>query len=195
MVKIYLGGEAEVRIYEDRVEKIRKPKRYRIRELDEILRKRRTITEAKIISAARRAGVATPIILDVEGDKIVMERIEGIPVRDRISREICREIGKSVAKLHRAGIIHGDITPMNMILKGDKIYFVDFGLSFHDERLEAKGTDIHVFFEALKAGFDNWEELWEGFLEGYKSYEKFEDVMEKFREIELRGRYVERDSH
>ena len=27
--KVYLGGEAEVRIYENVVEKIRKPKRYR----------------------------------------------------------------------------------------------------------------------------------------------------------------------
>ena len=193
MVRIYLGGEAEIRIYDDRVEKIRKTKRYRIKELDEILRKKRTITEAKIISAARKAGVATPIIFDVEDDKIVMERIEGYAIKDVISKEICFEIGRCVAKLHRAAIIHGDLTPMNMILCDGRVYFIDFGLSFYDERLEAKGTDIHVFFEALKAGFDNWEELWESFVEGYKAYEKFEDVMERFREIELRGRYVERD--
>lgn len=63
MVKTYLGGEAEVRIYEDFVEKIRRRKRYRIPELDEEIRKKRTRTEARIISQARRAGVATPIIL------------------------------------------------------------------------------------------------------------------------------------
>ncbi len=193
MVRIYLGGEAEIRIYDDRVEKIRKTKRYRIKELDEILRKKRTITEAKIISAARKAGVATPIIFDVEDDKIVMEKIDGYAIKDAISKEVCFEIGRCVAKLHRAAIIHGDLTPMNMILCDGRVYFIDFGLSFYDERLEAKGTDIHVFFEALKAGFDNWEELWESFVEGYKAYEKFEDVMERFREIELRGRYVERD--
>ncbi len=193
MVEVYLGGEAEVRRYEDVVEKIRRRKRYRIKELDEILRKRRTVSEAKIISAARKIGVPTPIILDVEEDKIIMEKIKGSPVKDVISGDVCFKIGKYVAKLHKAGIIHGDLTPMNMILSNDKIYFIDFGLAFYDERLEAKGTDIHVFFEALKAGFDNWKELWESFVEGYKSYEKFIDVMERFEEIELRGRYVERD--
>ncbi len=194
MVDLFLGGEAEVRIYEDRVEKVRVPKRYRVRELDEIIRRRRTITEARILSAARRAGVATPIVLDVDGDRIVMERIRGTPVKSAMSVEVCREIGRAVARLHSAGIVHGDITPMNMILSGGRIYFVDFGLAFHDERLEAKGVDIHVFYESLKAEFDDWSELWRAFLEGYREYERFEDVMERFREIELRGRYVDRDS-
>jgi len=38
LVKIYLGGEAEVRIYENVVEKIRKSKRYRHPKLDEMIR-------------------------------------------------------------------------------------------------------------------------------------------------------------
>ena len=194
MVDLFLGGEAEVRIYEDRVEKVRVPKRYRVRELDEIIRRRRTITEARILSAARRAGVATPIVLDVDGDRIVMERIRGTPVKSAMSAEVCKEIGRAVARLHSAGIVHGDVTPMNMILSGGRIYFVDFGLAFHDERLEAKGVDIHVFYESLKAEFDDWSELWRAFLEGYREYERFEDVMERFKEIELRGRYVDRDS-
>lgn len=194
MVEVFLGGEAEVRIYEDRVEKIRVPKRYRVRELDEIIRQRRAVMEARILSAARRAGVATPVVLDVDGDKIVMERIHGTPVKKVMNAEICREIGKAVARLHSAGIVHGDITPMNMIVSGGRVYFIDFGLAFHDERLEAKGVDIHVFYESLKAEFDNWKELWKAFLDGYREYQKFDDVMERFREIELRGRYVDKGS-
>lgn len=194
MVEIFIGGEAEVRIYDDRVEKVRVPKRYRVRELDDLLRRKRTIAEAKILSSARRAGVATPVVLDVEEDRIVMERIRGTPVKKVMSMDLCREIGRAVAKLHSAGIIHGDITPMNMILKDDRIYFIDFGLSYHDERMEAKGVDIHVFYEALKADYDNWAELWNAFLEGYREYEKFDEVYERFREIEMRGRYVDRES-
>ncbi len=195
MVKTVLGGEAEVKIHETFVEKERISKRYRIRELDDRLRKKRTTSEAKIISAARRAGVPTPIILDVEDCKIVMERIDGEAVRNVINREIAVKIGKNVAKLHSAGIVHGDLTPMNMILKNDLVYFVDFGLAYYDERIEAKGIDIHVFYEALKADFDNWDELWDGFLKGYSRYEKFDEVIDRFREIEMRGRYVEKSEN
>jgi TP53 regulating kinase-like protein len=189
---IYLGGEAEVRIYKDRVEKIRKAKRYRIPQLDEILRKTRTKTEAKIISIARRSGVPTPIIMDVEGEKIVMERIAGKPVKNIMNSEISREIGRMVAKLHKAGIIHGDITPMNLILSDGKIFFVDFGLAFIEDRIEPKGVDVHVYFESLKASYDNWRELKQAFIEGYAEYRKAEEVLKRTKEIEERGRYVER---
>ncbi len=193
LVRVYLGGEAEVRIYENVVEKIRKPKRYRHPKLDEVLRRSRTRTEAKIISLARRHGVPTPIVLDVEGDKIVMERIKGEPVKNVMSPEISREIGRMVARLHKAGIIHGDITPMNMILSDGRIYFVDFGLSFIEDRVEPKGVDVHVYFESLKACFDDWEKLKEAFIEGYmEEYDKAEEVLERAKEIELRGRYVEK---
>ncbi len=193
LIKVYLGGEAEVRIYENVVEKIRRPKRYRHPKLDESLRRSRTRTEAKIIALARKHGVPTPIILDIDGDKIVMERIKGEPVKNVMSKEISREIGRMVARLHKAGIIHGDITPMNMILSDGKIYFVDFGLSFIEDRVEPKGVDLHVYFESLKAGFDNWEELKEAFIEGYKEeYEKADEVLERAKEIELRGRYIEK---
>ena len=192
LLRVYLGGEAEVRIYENVVVKIRKPKRYRHPKLDEMLRKSRTRTEAKIISLARKHGVPTPIVLDIEGDAIVMERVKGEPVKNVMSPEVSREIGRMVARLHRAGIIHGDITPMNMILSDGKIYFVDFGLSFIEDRIEPKGVDVHVYFESLKAGFDNWEELKEAFIEGYREYEKAEEVLERVKEIELRGRYVEK---
>uniref|UniRef100_A0A7J2TIC2 non-specific serine/threonine protein kinase n=1 Tax=Archaeoglobus fulgidus TaxID=2234 RepID=A0A7J2TIC2_ARCFL len=188
---IYLGGEAEVRIEEEVVIKKRKPKRYRIKDIDEILRLRRTRTEARLISLARRAGVPTPVILDVEGDTIIMERIHGIPVKDCMSEEISREIGRLVAKLHSVNIIHGDITPMNMILSEGKIYFVDFGLAFIDSRIESKGVDVHVYFESLKAGFENWESLKKAFIEGYLELGR-EEVIKRAEEIEERGRYVER---
>ncbi len=190
-----MGGEAEVRIHDSFVEKIRIRKRYRIKELDDFLRRRRTISEARIISNARKHGVATPVILDVDDCRIVMERIDGEPVREIMNRDVSREIGKGVAKLHSAGIVHGDLTPMNMILKNGRIYFIDFGLSYYDERVEAKGVDIHVFYEALKADFDNWGELWEAFLEGYSEYGKFSHVLERFREIEMRGRYVDKSEN
>lgn len=193
-MEVYLGGEAEVRIHKNEVEKIRRPKRYRIPELDEILRKSRTKSEAKIISIARRNGVPTPLIKDVIEDKIVMERIQGEPVKKIMNEDVSRKIGEMVAILHSKGIIHGDITPMNLIKCGDKIYFIDFGLAFIEDRIEPKGVDVHVYFESLRASFDNWKELRNAFIEGYLSYEKAKDVLNRVEEIEERGRYVERTS-
>ncbi len=190
--KIYLGGEAEVRIYADFVEKIRKRKKYRIKELDRILRENRTRTEARIISAARKVGVPTPLIFDVEGEKIVMERIKGEPLREIMSPELSKKLGEYVAKLHEARIIHGDITPMNLIYSDGKIFFIDFGLSFYDERIESKGVDLHIYFESLKAYFENWKELKEAFISGYLKYPKASEVLKRAEEIDMRGRYVER---
>ncbi len=191
---IYLGGEAEVRILDDIVIKKRRPKRYRVKELDEMLRFRRTRTEARIISQARRLGVPTPIVLDVYDDTIVMERIKGKAVKDCMSERISKEVGKMVAKLHSGGIIHGDITPMNMIESNGRIYFVDFGLSFFDNKVEPMGVDVHVYFESLKASFDGWERLREAFIEGYLEEGGNPEVIERAKEIEERGRYVERVS-
>ncbi|MCS7121164.1 MAG: Kae1-associated kinase Bud32 [Archaeoglobaceae archaeon] len=188
---IYLGGEAEVRILDEVVIKRRISKRYRIKELDEEIRFKRTRTEAKIISAARKVGVATPIILDVEGDTIVMERIKGPTAKDCMNKDLCREIGKSLAKMHSANIIHGDVTPANIIVSKGKIYFVDFGLAYFDSDVEAKGVDLHVFIESLKALYDDWEELRNSFLDGYLEFGSRE-VVERVKEIELRGRYVRR---
>lgn len=193
-MKIYLGGEAEVRILKDVVIKKRRPKRYRIKELDDELRFRRTRSEAKIMSNARRVGVPTPIILDVDSDTIVMERIYGKPVKEVMNEEISRKIGMYTAKLHNARIVHGDITPMNLILSGEKIYFVDFGLAFYDNKIEPMGVDVHVYFESLKASFENWERLRDAFIEGYLAAGGNPDVIERAKEIEERGRYVERVS-
>ncbi|MFP3908866.1 MAG: Kae1-associated kinase Bud32 [Archaeoglobaceae archaeon] len=192
MVRIYLGGEAEVRIHNGIVEKIRRPKRYRIEELDRILRRSRTRTEAKLISLARRNGVPTPLIRNVENDTIVMENIKGKPLKNCMTPEISREVGRMVARLHAKGIIHGDITPMNLIWHKSQVYFIDFGLSFVEDRVEPKGVDIHVYFESLIATFDNWQDLRKAFIEGYMEYDKSEEVLARVHQIEERGRYVER---
>ncbi len=189
----YFGGEAIVRIYENVVEKERRPKRYRIKELDDVLRKKRTKAEVRLMNLARRQGVATPIVLDVRNYTIVMERIDGTPVREIMNENICREIGRSLAKMHSADIVHGDVTPMNMIYMDEKIYFVDFGLAFVDTDVEPKGVDVHVFFEALKACYDEWKNLKKAFIEGYLETGNRE-VIKRAEEIAERGRYVERVS-
>ncbi|MCU4139293.1 MAG: tRNA A-37 threonylcarbamoyl transferase component Bud32 [Methanophagales archaeon] len=188
-------AEAVVEIREDVVIKRRIPKKYRLSALDERLRRERTKTEAKIISEARRNGVPTPIIFDVNDYEIVMERIKGRLARDALNEELSEKIGEMMAKLHKAGIIHGDLTTSNVIIGDDnRIYLIDFGLSFYDSSTEARGVDVHVFFQCLRASHTEREsELKRAFVRGYKRFFADADaVLRRAEEIERRGRFVER---
>ncbi len=196
-------AEAIVEIQDEVVLKTRISKGYRIKEIDERLRRERTRKEARIISEARKKGVPTPIVFDVDDYVITMERIKDPTVRDIFNDEgipldekgrICEKIGEYVGRLHNAGIIHGDLTTSNMILSDEKIYLIDFGLSFFDSSVEARGIDVHVFFQSLRGTHDSHELLEKAFSIGYsRTFEKADEVLERVKVIESRGRYRERE--
>ena len=185
--------------------KVRLPKRYRPAALDEQIRSYRTVHEPQLMHEAKAAGVATPLIymVNVPQSTIVMEYIEGQQVKQLLNKApkrdrhaLCVQIGESTARLHRRGLIHGDLTTSNMIYTpDDRIYFVDFGLGEKNIELEAKGVDLHLLKRALQSThYMFWEECFQGVLCGYTSVlgiEMAEKVCEKIREIERRGRYVE----
>jgi len=185
------GAEAVITLEGDRVTKVRLPKGYRMQALDERIRRERTVMESRIISEARRCGVPTPIVLDVDRFSLTMEHIEGTKLKEVINPDLSERVGELVGKLHACGIVHGDLTTSNMILRGDKIYFIDFGLAFHDQSLEAQGVDVHVFFQTVKSTHDRSEELISAFCRGYaKTYSRAGDVLKRVGEIEARGRYL-----
>lgn len=206
--KIYLAAFEELYFpfnEEKVIIKYRIPKRYRIKEIDEKLRKERTVREARILHRAKEFGVNTPYVyeVDLKDMKIIMEYIEGkrlkelletIPIEERL--RICREIGRQIGKLHEAGIVHGDLTTSNMILRGGKIYFIDFGLAEFDSSLEAQGVDLHLLRRAMESTHYKWfEKGFEEVLKGYEEIrgpEKRKEVEAKLDEIESRGRYRER---
>lgn len=184
------GAEAVVLIDDDQTVKVRPKKDYRIKELDERLRSERTRAEAKIMSEARRLGIPTPIIYDVGRFDLVMETIHGEPLKDVIDADLARKAGVLVGKLHAGGIIHGDLTTSNMLVRGGRIYLIDFGLAFWDEMLEARGVDVHVFYQTLVSSHRGHEKLMNAFAEGYRSsFTGADEVLERVREIEYRGRY------
>jgi TP53 regulating kinase-like protein len=185
------GAEAVITRDGDRVTKWRKPKGYRLPALDEQIRRERTIREARITSEARRCGVPTPIVLDVSAFELIMEHIQGMKLKEVIDPGLSQRVGELVGRLHSCGIIHGDLTTSNMVLKEDKIYFIDFGLAFHDQNIEAQGVDVHVFFQTLKSTQDQPEMLIESFKEGYiRTYPRAEEVLDRVKDIEARGRYL-----
>jgi Kae1-associated kinase Bud32 len=149
--------------------------------------------------AARKAGVSVPIIYDVriKDKEIVMQYLYGERIKDVIDskneqwqRKICREIGRSIANLHKNGIIHGDITTSNMIWMHKKLYFIDFGLGMKSTENEDRGVDLHLLMEAFKAAHKN-KNLFQWVLETYEeNFDEAKEVIKKVEEIARRGRYM-----
>ena len=184
-------AEAIVDIYDDFVSKRRIPKSYRVKELDVQIRAKRTKTEAKIISEARRGGISTPIIFDISDYEIIMELIEGDSLKQVLEEELCVSVGEMVGKLHNLGIVHSDLTTSNMILSGGKIYLIDFGLSYFDHSVEARGVDIHLLFQTFKSTHDEPEKLRDAFKIGYRRvFPGADEVLKRVIEIEQRGGYL-----
>lgn len=185
------GAEAVITLKDGMVHKWRLPKSYRVVALDERIRHDRTVTEARIISESRRCGVPTPIVYDVSEFEITMEHIDGVKLKDAITPDLAARVGELVGRLHRRGIIHGDLTTSNMIVFKDRIYLIDFGLAYHDPGVEAQGVDVHVFFQTLASTHDRFDELIESFKEGYcRIYPRAQEVFLRVDEIRSRGRYL-----
>ena len=206
MKELYRGAESVIYLDsfdgQKAIVKERLEKKYRVKELDEKLRKERTRKEVKLLTEARKIGIPTPRILAVDEEKsiIVMESISGEMIKNILfsneesAKNVCYEIGRSVGKLHHHNIIHGDLTTSNMILKDNQIYFIDFSLGGESSRDEDKGVDLKLFQEVLNSThFKVADECWGGFAEGYKKeYFNAEHILKKVKEIKRRVRYAER---
>lgn len=217
MVLIKKGAEANLLLkdfsetmYQGEVGKVlvkhRISKKYRAEKLDKKLRRSRTSLEAKLLSDAKKAGVPTPTIYrtDKETTRLTMQYVKGDVIKkiledlDPSSRnKLCETIGKQIASLHGAGIIHGDLTTSNMIrTKEGQIYFIDFGLGEYDSSTEARGTDIHLLHRTLKSThFQVGEEAFQAVIEGYKKElgKEADKIIRRVKEIEGRGRYVAKE--
>ncbi len=211
MEKEIIARGAEAILYLDNWEnqrvlvKERIKKGYRVKQIDEKLRKERTSHEVKLLTDARTVGVATPQILHVDKTecKILMEFISGERIKEKLGHaerteieKICEKIGSAIGRLHDANIIHGDLTTSNMILdKNGKIYFIDFGLGGYSKRVEDKGVDLKLLHDAVKAAHYKILKLcWRNILIGYrKEYKNADEVIKKIEEIEGRARYAKRN--
>ena len=177
----YLGEKA---VLKDRI-----PKGYRVKEIDDKIRKARTKEEAKLLSDAKRAGVRTPVLYDVnlEEKSILMEEIDGIMVKDIINDDLAFQIGEEIAKFHSADIIHGDITTSNIMLQDDKLVFIDFGLGRYSHLAEDKAVDLLVLKKSLQSiDYNLAVKYFDCVLEGYGN----EKIVNTIADIESRGRYT-----
>ena len=177
----YLGEKA---VLKDRI-----PKGYRISEIDNKIRRARCKLEARLLSDAKRAGVVTPILYDVNlADKsILMEEIDGVMVKDIIDEDLAFKIGENISRLHSADIIHGDITTSNIMLRDGQLVFIDFGLGRHSTLDEDKAVDLLVLKKSLQSiDYNLAVKYFDCVLNGYDN----ESIVNTISDIESRGRYT-----
>lgn len=195
------GAEAVLEKKDGKLFKDRIKKGYRIPEIDTKLRKERTRKEMKLMLEARRSGVIVPNVFGTKEFVLETEFIDGKPVRDVLERldpkefaDVCRQIGENTAKLHNAGLVHGDLTTSNMILKDGIVYFIDFGLGDFSDRIEDKAVDLHLLKEALISKHNLvWEKCFDAIIYTYQKQAKnSEKVLERLSQIEKRGRYAKK---
>jgi TP53 regulating kinase-like protein len=188
------------------VRKYRLPKAYRVPQLDSEIKHARTVREARLMHAAAMSGVPTPSIYFIDSDSstIIMQFIEGIVLNDVVDSldekkrvSIFHRIGQQIALLHQNDIVHGDLTTSNMILTpSEKVFFIDFGLGDFTSSVEDKGVDIHLMRRALEsAHFKHSNECFDAVVSGYRvtlGDEQSSHVLNRVKEIEMRGRYLMR---
>jgi TP53 regulating kinase-like protein len=188
------------------VVKHRVPKKYRVKELDLPLREGRTCLEARLLFDAKRAGVLTPPVYEVDRTnmKLVMEYVEGRTLKEVLEemgekerKKVCRKIGRYLARLHKRGIVHGDLTTSNLLLSPrGELYLVDFGLGEYAPSLEARGVDLHLLRRALQSvHFRVAEEAYREICSAYRGElgKEGREVLRRAEEVGKRGRYVGRE--
>ena len=188
----YLGREA--------VRKSRPPKSYRLPELDAHIRSVRTRNEVRMMREARHAGVRTPCVydLDVSECSIVMEAVPGRTAKEVISEggeeafHVAEEIGRATARLHSAGLCHGDLTTSNVIVREDGgICLIDFSMGRANATMEDIGVDLRLLENAFASSHAGMDDVREAMMSAY--FEGVPDpdaVRRKLEDIRNRGRYT-----
>ncbi len=123
---------------------------------------RRFLQEADLGASIQHDNVVRTYLADalaVEGTQhnfIVMEYVEGQTLRDllveldRVPEELCRHIGREIAKglraIHDAGVVHRDLKPENVLITEEHIVKVmDLGVArLQDEAVRLSRTGAFV---------------------------------------------------
>lgn len=208
---ILLKQGAEARVFESTfvgrrsIVKERFSKKYRHPTLDSKLTLKRLNAEARCMTKARRLGVTTPVLYSVDPvlHTLTFEFVEGPSVKDVFLEfgshgvaeerldDIALQIGDAIGKLHDGGLIHGDLTTSNMLLRSgtNQLVLIDFGLSFTSTLPEDKAVDLYVLERALISMHSSCGNVFDRILASYrKSSKQWSSTLNKLAQVRQRGR-------
>ncbi|KAF5134138.1 EKC/KEOPS complex subunit BUD32 [Metarhizium anisopliae] len=199
--------------------KYRPPKPWRHPILDQRLTKHRILSEARILAKCRRDGVRVPAVyaIDESAGWLMLEWIQGTPVRVNINerlgsrtvgiendarlKDLMRRIGVAIGNIHRIGIVHGDLTTSNMMLRppsdsaeqvdalSGEIVVIDLGLASGSIHEEDRAVDLYVLERAFGSTHPRAECLFGELLDAYRGcFKQAATVLRKLEDVRMRGR-------
>ncbi|KAF2968345.1 hypothetical protein GQX73_g5207 [Xylaria multiplex] len=140
------------------------------------------------------------------GDAVV----EGKGEADADLVALLRRIGAAVGRMHKVGIVHGDLTTSNMMLKPwergkepanghnvesdglleGEIVIIDFGLASQSTSEEDRAVDLYVLERAFASTHPRAEKLFTAILEdAYReAFKQAPVVLKKLEDVRMRGR-------
>ncbi|KRX46516.1 TP53-regulating kinase [Trichinella murrelli] len=186
-------------------------KKYRHVALDELLTKERMRAEIRGLMHCRKLGIPVPPIyfVDSKQNLIVFGAIEDATTLKNLLDgmhevgavglvdNLASTIGQVLAKMHMNGVIHGDLTTSNLLVKQPlspdncrHVVLIDFGLSFVSSMVEDKAVDLFVLEKAFMSTHPNAESFYRTILGSYvKFYGKLgSEVLAQLEQVRLRGR-------
>lgn len=200
--------------------KYRPSKPYRHPILDLRLTKARILAEARVLAKCRREGVPVPAVyaLDEAAGWLMLEWIDGEVVRIQLNAwlerrasegaddahlvHLMQRVGAAVGRMHAIGVVHGDLTTSNLMLRpateeglpvGDvldgEIVLIDFGLASQSTHEEDRAVDLYVLERAFGSTHPRAEGLFTEVLAAYgKSFKGAGVVLKKLEDVRMRGR-------
>ena len=105
--------------------------------------------------------------------------------------DIGAQVGKAVAKMHDGGLIHGDLTTSNILIRDDDdrtVVIIDFSLASNSIIAEDKGVDLYVLERAITVTHSS-QALFERVMTAYRrASSQWSSSFNKFAEVRTRGR-------
>ncbi|KAH8105359.1 kinase-like domain-containing protein [Cristinia sonorae] len=130
-------------------------------------------------------------------DETIDDQPEDDPLSEyNISKDdIMRKIGSEIAKMHKADIIHGDLTTSNMMLYHPRtgrteLVLIDFGLAYTSTLVEDKAVDLYVLERAFSSTHPASEMLFASVLKSYEQTmgKEWKSIGRRLDDVRLRGR-------
>ena len=184
------------------VVKHRNRRSYRHPDLETRLVVERLRAEARLLERASGAGLPVPALyaVDPAAATLVMARLPGETLERALrasdGARWLPQLGELLARIHAAGIVHGDPTTSNFIAAGDGdesgvnagLAVIDFGLGAATDDDEQRATDLRVMLESLEAHHPELAAR-EPLLAAYGAWDGAAGVLERLVALEQRGRY------